>query len=77
MADWHYFLKELGEAMKDSGSQETMKAVNMYVLNWFYVTPYGEDEDFYPQFYRRLEEAAAFAASQGIRTGGQYGSENG
>lgn len=77
VADWHYFLKDLGEAMKDSGSQETMKAVNMYVLNRFYVTPYGENEDFYPQFYRRLEEAAAFAASQGIRTGGQYGSENG
>ena len=77
VADWHYFLKDLGEAMKDSGSQGTMKAVNMYVLNRFYVTPYGEDEDFYPQFYRRLEEAAAFAAGQGIRTGGQYGSENG
>ena len=68
VADWHYFLKDLGEAMKDS-SQETRKAVNMYMLNRFYVTPFGEDEDFYPQFYRRLEEAAAFAAGQGIRTG--------
>ena len=68
VADWHYFLKDLGEARKDS-SQETRKAVNMYMLNRFYVTPFGEDEDFYPQFYRRLEEAAAFAAGQGIRTG--------
>ena len=38
VADWHYFLKDLGEAMKDS-SQETRKAVNMYMLNRFYVTP--------------------------------------
>ena len=68
VADWHYFLKDLGEAMRES-SQETMKAVNMYMLNRFYVTPYGEDEDFYPQFYRRLEEAAAFAAGQRIRSG--------
>lgn len=42
VADWHYFLKDLGEAMKDS-SQETRKAVNMYMLNRFYVTPFGED----------------------------------
>ena len=46
VADWHYFLKDLGEAMKDS-SQETRKAVNMYMLNRFYVTPFGEDEDFF------------------------------
>ena len=62
VADWHYFLKDLGERLKENGKQETIKAVNMYVLNQFYVTPYKTGEDFYPQFYRRLEAAAAIAA---------------
>ena len=62
VADWHYFLKDLGERLKENGNQETIKAVNMYVLNQFYVTPYKAGEDFYPQFYRRLEAAAAIAA---------------
>lgn len=67
VADWHFFLKDLGDGMKDGGSQECMKAVNMYVLNRFYVAPYRTDEDFYPQFYERLEEAAAFAAGWNIK----------
>ena len=62
VADWHYFLKDLGERLKENGNQETIKAVNMYVLNQFYATPHKAGEDFYPQFYRRLEAAAAIAA---------------
>lgn len=66
VADWHYFLKDLGDGMKAGGSQECVKAVNMYVLNRFYAAAYGTDEDFYPQFYGRLKEAAAFAAGWDI-----------
>lgn len=57
VSDWHYFLKDLGDGMKTGKDQEYMKSVNMYILNRFYITPYADGEDFYPQFYRRLEEA--------------------
>lgn len=29
----------------------------MYVLSRFYYTPFDEKEEFYPQFYQRLETA--------------------
>lgn len=66
VSDWHYFLKDLSEGMKAKNDQECMKAINMYILNHFYIAPYMDREGFYPQFYRRLEEAAVFAAGQGI-----------
>lgn len=66
-ADWHYFLGDLRESLKGKESQEIMKTMNMYVLNQFYVTPYCLEETFYPQFYRRLRAAAAFADGQGMK----------
>lgn len=66
VADWHYFLKDLEEGMREHKSQECMKAVNMYVLNQFYAVPYKAEQDFYPQFYARLKEACVFAAGQNI-----------
>lgn len=66
VADWHYFLKDLEEGMREDGNQERMKTMNMYVLDQFYVAPYRVEEDFYPQFYERLKEASAFAADRGI-----------
>ena len=44
------------------------KTVDMYVLNQFYITPYNSGEGFYPQFYRRMTEASAFAGRFGIKT---------
>lgn len=67
VGDWHYFLKDLGDGVKENGTQECAKAVNMYVLNHFYVNPYELDNDFYPQFYERLKAAVIFAASQSIK----------
>lgn len=67
VADWHYFLKDLEcgmEAVRDEGLR---KVVDMYVLKHFYITPYSPKEAFYPQFYKRLSEATAFAADHGIK----------
>lgn len=69
VADWHYFLKDLERGMEAVGDEGLRKAVDMYVLKHFYITPYSPKEAFYPQFYIRLSEAAAFAAEHGIKTG--------
>lgn len=67
ICDWHYLLKDLEQGIKAAGNEKIMKAVDMYVLNHFYVQPYGEGEGFYSQFYRRWKDAVLFAREQGIR----------
>lgn len=55
--DWHNFLLDVQEVFYETEDETLVKNLNMYVLSMFYYTPYKEDEDFYPQFYVRLEEA--------------------
>lgn len=55
--DWHNFLIDVQEVFYKAEDETLVKNLNMYVLSRFYYTPYSEAEDFYPQFYRRLEEA--------------------
>lgn len=55
--DWHNFLIDVQEVFYQAEDETLVKNLNMYVLSRFYYIPYSEDEDFYPQFYRRLEEA--------------------
>lgn len=57
VTDWHYFLNDC-EAAVARAEESLAKKWNLYLLNQFYVSPYGE-EDFYSQFYQRLEEAKA------------------
>lgn len=66
VADWHYFLRDLETGMEDLGDEGLRKTVDMYVLKQFYITAYDVREDFYPQFYKRLAQAGAFAAGHGI-----------
>ena len=65
---WHYFLKDVQEVIREKRaggdeSGEIIRQMNLYLLNQFYVKPYGtsgENErmpDFYGQFYERLEQA--------------------
>lgn len=65
---WHYFLKDVQEIIKEKGTDgdgggEMIRKLNMYLLNQFYVRPYGaagENEGgpgFYGQFYERLGQA--------------------
>lgn len=56
IADWHYFLKDLEKLEQKEQDAELPKKISLYVLRNFYLTPY-QKEDFYSQFYQRLEEA--------------------
>ena len=60
--DWHNFLLDVQEVLYDTEDETLVKNLNMYVLSRFYYTPYKEEEDFYPQFYVRLEEAKKLLA---------------
>lgn len=55
VADWHYFLRDLQENLEDAG-EVRQKTCCMYVLQNFFTKSF-EGEDFYPQFYERLEQA--------------------
>lgn len=55
--DWHNFLIDVQEVFYQSEDETLIKNLNMYVLNRFFLTPYREEEDFYIQFYQRMEEA--------------------
>ncbi|MBR5799113.1 MAG: YkgJ family cysteine cluster protein [Lachnospiraceae bacterium] len=54
--DWHDFLKEVQAVLKKTENQEIVKNLNLYILNQFFVTAY-EADDFYGQFYGRMEKA--------------------
>ena len=60
--DWHNFLLDVQEVFYDTEDETLVKNLNMYVLSRFYYTPYKEEEDFYPQFYVRLDEAKKLLA---------------
>lgn len=53
---WHYFLKGLTDKMP-TFSEETVKQINMYVLNVFFLTMYQGNRDFYEQFDERMQVA--------------------
>ena len=56
---WHYFLKALSGKMPTL-PEETVKQINMYILNVFFVTLYEERRDFYEQFEERMKAAENF-----------------
>lgn len=53
---WHQYLKQTQAAMKEL-SEEQIRILNMYTLKTFYMMPYKADEEFYGQFYDRLDAA--------------------
>lgn len=58
IVDWHYFLNDVEELMQEKAAEEEFcKNCNMFLLNIFYLTPYNVEQDFYPQFYHRFQEA--------------------
>ena len=59
---WHGFVQEQVKAVENMENQEIIKKLNLYLLNQFYVNQYEINEDFYPQFDKRLEEAKSVAA---------------
>ena len=62
ISDWHYFIKDLGNQVASLTRQEA-QMVCLYVLKLFFQKPYDMEEDFYGQFYKRLEDAEEVLAS--------------
>lgn len=56
---WHYFLKDVAEVNRKAGDAEQEKAVNIYVLQTFYMMLYEVERGFYEQFEERIARAAA------------------
>ncbi len=54
--DWHYFLKDITGKLP-SLPEESVKQINMYILNAFFVTLYEGNRDFYEQFKERIQVA--------------------
>lgn len=50
---WHDYLKALREIVEKE--PDKIKEISMKVLHTFYLTPYDLTQDFYRQFYQRLE----------------------
>lgn len=66
ICDWHYFLKDLQAQLEGprissdssfSSDSDRAKSVSLTVLRTFYMSPYDGGQDFYPQFYQRLNAA--------------------
>ncbi|MDD6071704.1 MAG: YkgJ family cysteine cluster protein [Clostridiales bacterium] len=53
---WHYFLKGMSEKMPTL-PEDSVKQINMYILNAFFVTLYENRRDFYEQFEERMKAA--------------------
>ena len=53
---WHYFLKGISGQLPGC-SDDTVKAINMQVLQMFFMTPYPENTDFYEEFESRVSVA--------------------
>lgn len=57
ITEWHYFLKDLEQKIKQAQDAELEKTINLYVLQSFFMTPYEAERDFYEQFAERMARA--------------------
>lgn len=57
LIDWHYFLNNVENIIKNSQDDTLIKNLNMFILNCFYIKKYDTDRDFYSQFNDRLNTA--------------------
>lgn len=57
ISNWHYFLKDVEEAILASDEENAMKQMSMYLLQQFYVTNYKSEECFYEEVLERMMQA--------------------
>jgi len=62
LIDWHDFRKQMETVIEDTEDEKTVKTITMFLLNTFFIQPYDVKEDFYEQFYARLEKIRAVLA---------------
>ena len=53
---WHYFLEDIGSAMKTLTDASLVRTLNMYILRQFYISPF-DNGDFYQEVKARINEA--------------------
>lgn len=51
---WHYFLLDLQKALSGCEDANERKGMNLYILNHFYVEPFGREADFYREAEERI-----------------------
>lgn len=56
ISDWHYFLTDVEKILIKLQNDEKAKKINVLLLQTFFLEPYHQEEDFYTQFYERLEK---------------------
>ena len=54
--------KDIGNDIREKNDVGMVKAINMYLLQTFFITPYDK-EDFYGQFEKRMANAKKALAS--------------
>ena len=59
LLNWHFFCTGLQKAVQQGQDGEKAKAASMYVLKTFYLEEYRNQENFYGQFQKRLDQALA------------------
>ena len=59
---WHYFLKDIENLIQTAEDESQIRTLNMYLLRLFFVQDYDAHEDFYGQFYQRLEKVKSIFA---------------
>lgn len=59
LTDWHDFRKQMQTAIEDTEDEKMVKTITVFLLNTFFIQPYDVNEDFYKQFYARLERIRA------------------
>lgn len=52
---WHYFLKDMQGVLKESDDEDMARNMSLVIIRFFYRRPYDISQDFYSQFYNRLE----------------------
>ena len=57
LSKWHRLRKSVQERVAAETDETAVKTINMFVLNLFFVTAYDTEQDFYPQFYARVQQA--------------------
>ncbi len=59
LLSWHKLRRTMEEQIQREQSEQTVKTMNMFLLNLFFITPYNTATDFYEQFALRMEQAKA------------------
>ena len=62
LIDWHAFRKKIKSILGEMSDENRKKTITMFLLNTFYINPYDTEQDFYLQFYARLDRIAQVIA---------------